>query len=86
MRVEVTAEDIAKGDPGHPENCAIACALRRLGIKFSSVGGVSSTVRGPVVYINGGKKYLPVEVGVFARAFDEREPVEPIAFDLDVSP
>lgn len=88
MRIEVTAEDIAKGRPCDPGNCAIACAMRRIGFNVQSIGGVANA-RGPVAWMLGDgprKIQLPPEAGVFARAFDQGVNVDAVAFEIPGGP
>lgn len=86
MRIEVTAEDIANGDCGNPQSCALALAFQRHGISRPWVCGVGAKLGRASLNRKGHARiYLPPEAQLFARQFDERKPVEPFAFDLDVT-
>ena len=78
MQVEVTADDISRGELGDGGRCPVALALqRRLGADLF--------VDGFEVYktLSGGRARLPEEARLFAKAFDAGEEVEPFEFELD---
>jgi hypothetical protein len=75
VRVEVTAEDIAKGVPERPCFCPVARALRRVGVE-PSVNGWWLDLRCSIP--------TPADVVTFMGAFDNERPVEPFAFDIEL--
>lgn len=79
MKIEVTDEDIARGEPRSALACPIACALRRAGMLDVSVSLTSITV-GHLTY-----KPMPPEAKAFIRDFDAGAPVTPFAFSVDSS-
>ena len=80
MRIEVTQEDIEKGEPCDVCACPIALAIqRKLGrggceINFSTID------LGP-----GQVVATPYSARQFIRAFDDHLPVKPFSFELDLS-
>ena len=87
IRVEVTAEDIAKGRPMDPESCPVARAMT--GALHTSVRVTRARRDGHWVGVAelpfsiGGEPVrfrLSRSVGQFAWAFDHRLPVQPFTF------
>ncbi len=81
-RIEVTAEDIENGDRSACETCPIARAAARAGLEMVNVG--RHTISWGPSWRN--RRALPPAACSFAIAFDLGEPVQPFAFDLDVTP
>ena len=75
MKINVTAEDIAKASRGNCFTCPIAKALRREG--FSKVAVYEHTV-----WIGTLQFTLPLDATIFIQRFDSDSPVEPFAFEL----
>lgn len=85
MKIDVTAKDIARGEPLNGCNCPIALALRRVtGKVWRVVNHVAwreeddrrTTIR------------LPHECLVFQQRFDfpgRREPLQPFSFEVELS-
>jgi hypothetical protein len=77
VRIDVTQQDIAMGEPKKCGRCPIALAIKRV-------------VSGPVlvfdesVWANGGQADLPTTAKDFVTAFDFGNPVHPFSFDLDI--
>lgn len=94
MRIDVTAEDIATGQPGRECHCPIARALARAfpaATRISVWPSDSDVFEGdaPYITIQGDaslKLALPAEANSFALRFDGGNAVEPFSFDLDVTP
>jgi hypothetical protein len=89
MRIEVTAEDIAKGERDSCEACPIALAVRRaFGVAHVDVDSVR------IIVDNCGDNERTFEtphaaedfIGRFDYRSTEEDPPEPFAFDLDVTP
>jgi hypothetical protein len=86
IRVEVTADDIAKGGAMSCGNCPVARALTRLGVKVEVFGaGVDFYVKGTVGYGDYiGYAVLPVEAREFIHAFDTDREVAPFTFEIEL--
>jgi len=90
LRVEVTAEDIAKGQREEVCLCPIALALSRCGVRGPAVAGAVGWTPGDnrwsVTFVEDyeNETILPEECGTFASAFDKGEPVEPFTFEIEV--
>ena len=79
MKIEVTQEDINKGAPYRPSTCPVALAIsRRLHDKRNVLVGYHT------VLIDGRLYDFPPEATNFIVRFDDREPVQPFKFKLDV--
>jgi hypothetical protein len=83
MKIEVTRGDIEGGTPLSPGGCAAALAIRR-------ATGLEAGVTRELAVIYGGPSrvdgyYLPAAAGRFIERFDARLPIEPFAFDWDLS-
>ncbi len=80
MLVQVTQEHIAHGVPLEPAECAVALAIRALGVNASVDGSVAFCTKA------GGRK-ITYELSPLVRAwigrFDNGEPVEPITFIME---
>ncbi len=80
-RIDVTAEDIAKGEAGSSARCPVALALQRA---ISKPVAVSKTY----VYISGynlSTVMLPSEASEFIGKFDRNhEPVKPFTFHIEI--
>ena len=83
VTVEVTAEDIAQGDPGGCWGCPVALALNRATGYAWSVNPFHLILPRP-----GRKKNLdiktPPEVAEFISRFDAEKKVEPFTFTLNI--
>lgn len=85
LRVEVTAEDIAQGVRNQAFECPVACALTRSGLDHPSAWP-SRVYYGPFDAPNGRlTAKLPEEAAAFIAAFDDGRPVEPFAFEIEVT-
>jgi len=88
-RVEVTAEDILNGRPRQVCGCPVALAIcRALGVRPEDalLGVYPGEIRiWERLTLPSCRLAVPPEVSQFIRAFDSGEPVEPFAFDLDLS-
>lgn len=76
MHIEVTQEDIDRGERGKSRSCAVARAIRRCA-KCRSADVCSSWLR-----LRWRKVLTPVVVARFIKAYDLGLPVDPFAFDL----
>jgi len=77
-RIHVTQRDIDEGEPGSPESCPIARAIKRkLKTNNVRVGGYTAT-------IEYERHHLPDEATNFIELFDDdrAEDVEPFVFVL----
>ena len=79
LRVEVTQEDIVKGNPGFAQSCPIARAIHRA-LPESATVEVSSIIK--VVEKTGGwRVFYPTKRALlFMGTFDKREAVAPTTF------
>jgi hypothetical protein len=83
VRVEVTQEHIKKAVPGVCGECLIAVAISEAMGEPWSVG-FTIAYRGKEAFTSGRQAELP-RAAVDARVkFDERAPVKPFTFDLEV--
>ena len=82
-RIEVTAEDIAKGVQGSSDSCPIALAVKRecRDDIEAYVDAYSVDLCFPTF---GLYSIESSDIEWFVESFDEGEPVDPIAFDLDI--
>lgn len=84
-KVQVTQEDIDKGEKFDSDKCALA-----RGIKHSDLPPIRSVAVGPLlgyIFLEDGKELmfrLPYEAQIFRRSFDMGESVSPIAFELEL--
>jgi hypothetical protein len=80
IKVIVSQEDIAKGVKRDPDNCPIACAIKRMGYTDVSVAALG-------VYFWSGDTYyslaLPQEATIFITRFDKDFSVAPFSFNLE---
>lgn len=77
MKIEVTQQDISRGQQADANTCAIARAIRRqTGIRNVSVTGISASI--------GGKHYrLPEPCSTFVSEFDRNKSwVKPFSFTI----
>lgn len=81
MLVKVCQENINKGERGSSLRCPIALALKETVLREWVVGSAYVTD-----YTSKKKYYLPDEARVFIAAFDKKEKVEPIEFEMDCAP
>lgn len=81
IRVEVTAEDIARGDH-RCGTCPVALAMARVGFRNPIVGPQHVSYAGR----DNGPVALPPVARAFVAVFDARLAVEPFSFDLEVAP
>lgn len=85
IRVAVTAEDIAAGDRGNPQGCALALAFERIGFFRPWICGVgAANGRASVRGKGRARIYLPLVAQQFARDFDAKKTVQPFSFDLEL--
>ena len=87
VHVEVTQEDIKKGERNNSSQCMIALAITRAtegGLGDLLVGHYGSCTMGEYVIWSGGKVRLPFRVAVHIIAYDRGQDVAPFAFDLDL--
>lgn len=80
MRVEVTAEDIAKGRRSSCSRCPIARALKRAGFADVSVYNYEFW------HGENGEARLPRSAQAFIRRFDDKKPVTPFVFATWATP
>ena len=78
MLIEVTAEDIKKGEQGNCWRCPIALAL----IRAFRTDDVAAP--GPYARINHERLDLPNEVRRFIDDFDNGDEVSPFTFELPI--
>jgi hypothetical protein len=81
MRIDVTQEDIEKGERRHACRCPIARAISRAASSQATVG---QSVAGYSAWIGDTKVLLPACAAVFAHSFDAGDVVSPFSFDLEV--
>jgi len=74
IRVEVTADDIQRGEKKSETSCAIAVAAKRSGAKLVYVDPTS-------IHVDGVDYRLPDEARRFVDAFDACHVVEPFSFE-----
>jgi hypothetical protein len=86
MKIHVTAEDIAAGKRWAPRECAVACALNRMGIPHAGVGATDKFL---VIYrpaypgvAERGRK-APAWVGAAVAAWDRGFDLQPFEFEVD---
>jgi hypothetical protein len=89
VRVEVTAEDIAKGERAECGRCPVALACKRVlpGARVMVDGcSIDFTLKpaGEGEWDDWTSIEAPAEVDAFIQAFDDGHPVAPFAFDLDI--
>lgn len=77
LKVEVTAEDIAKGQRQNPVACPVACALRRLGYPGAWFDGYDVGLE-----TRGDQIRAPRAARDFAELFDAALSVAPFSFEL----
>lgn len=80
VKVDVTADDISRGERNNTFNCPIAMALKRLGVEHPIVNRGYWFDSWAVLY----PSRLPVEARRFIEAFDQGRPVEPFSFYTDM--
>lgn len=82
MKIEVTAEDIARGKRGNACHCPIALAAERAGMRHVKVDldSIGEKFTGGCW---GRWSYLPVDACEFVDRFDKGLPVEPFAFEIE---
>jgi hypothetical protein len=84
VEIEVTLDDIARGQPGQSLSCPVALAIRRTtGAGLVSVDPDDICIGfrpdgSPPVHV-----FAPAEVTAFVHLFDEYEEGEPFRFTLD---
>jgi hypothetical protein len=80
IKIEVTRQDIDKGEKGSCDNCAVARAVNR---HIDGLGGVESD--GTIWYYNEGIHEIPTskKVARFIDRFDEGKDVKPFTFTLN---
>lgn len=81
IKIEVTAEDIANGEPGESGSCPIALAFKR-----AIPGIVYVEVEDDTYFETNESTFdlrLPGHASQFVRDFDDGEPVKPISFEFD---
>ena len=81
VKVEVTAEDVAKGRRDNPHECPIACALRRTGLENPGVYPTDS-----ITYFKNNRCVsivLPRVAEDAALKFDRTGTMEPFSFEVE---
>ena len=81
VKVEVTAEDVAKGRQRNPYACPIACALERAGFLHPGV-----FPRKDITYVKDNKSvsiYLPIAAEDAVLKFDRVGTMEPFSFEVE---
>lgn len=87
VTVEVTLDDIAKGEREACERCPIACALiRAAGTPRAFVDGeVMAAGDWEGIFPRAGIRVpMPPEAAEFAMAFDDGRPVKPFTFTVEL--
>lgn len=82
MRIYVTKDDIKKGKTGIGWACPIARSLKRRGFKWVDVdcfGITASSLARQAIH-----SVTPKVAKVFINRFDNKLPVEPFSFDLEL--
>lgn len=80
--VRVTKADIIEGSPCNPKDCAVSRAISRaLGVDRNPV---SVATDGFYLSKRGRVYSLPEIARKFVEAFDKRQPVKPIEFQVEV--
>lgn len=75
--IDVTQQDIDEGSTRNPYGCAVARAMKRVGI--------DATVFPTEIQVNGKRLLTTPEISNFIVQFDkEKELVKPFSFDLDM--
>jgi hypothetical protein len=83
ITVDVTQEDIDGGERGDCKKCPIARALARTKGQSPEVSDFEvSQFR--IQYQREGRMLLPEEAQIFVRRFDNKRPVSPFSFTLEV--
>ena len=77
IRVEVTEEDIAKGEKKDHCYCPLALAFKRAGLKDPIVENYTAEHAGGLIE-------LPLEACDFVHDFDLGRPVEPFTFTVEL--
>lgn len=85
ITIDVTAEDIAAGEPGEPCSCPIALAVLRV-LPFLTGVWVDETgvELDGFARLGGASIPLPPPAREFISHLDAGDAVEPFSFDLDV--
>ena len=78
--IEVTQEDIDKGNRLAPCSCPVALAISRATNKCAIVSSQDVSFQA----YGGGFVYFDAIVRDFINKFDGRQPVQPFKFDLDI--
>jgi hypothetical protein len=83
VTIEVTQEDIEKGERGECEKCALALAVSRVTKYRVEIGLYEAEFYdGPELCV--GSSDLPIAAMVFVERFDNGHPVSPFTFPLEV--
>jgi hypothetical protein len=85
-RIEVTRDNIATGNPGENESCAVALAVKAKCLPDTEVqvDGYSVDLDLPFSFVSRINLETNETVKKFVADFDDGKPVEPFAFDLDI--
>lgn len=78
MKIEVTQQDIDRGDCGNPFNCPIALAIKRVTGEDDRV----YVFHEYVINLNRGYYKIPKAAQEFVKSFDNHEAVKPFSFKL----
>lgn len=78
MKIEVTQEDIDKGERGSCSGCPVALAMKR------ALGVQTLLVEDDAAWTNMEEYLLPDPVPDFIGDFDTGEPVKPFTFELPI--
>ena len=94
VTINVTREHIAKGKPFSTRFCPVALAVKeiaseRMEVETSSVGVVTSTFSVYFVHYTEKEVFryhipLPYDAEKFILDFDNRKPVYPFSFDIEI--
>lgn len=81
IKIDVTQEDIDKGEQGTPNACPIALACVRAGYTNPDVDGLCISITAP----DGGRVHAvtPKVATLFVEYFDGGLEVEPFSFEID---
>ncbi len=85
IRVEVTAADIAKGEPTNEKFCPVARALARALNRPVKVLALKWTDNMALRDCQLGWRFLPVKATRFIRRLDNRQSVKPFSFTIDLN-
>ncbi len=79
MKIDLTQDEIDRGNPRSYTTCPVALAMRRC-LKLGTPG-ILVGIRPGIIGLADGGYEMPKEVADFVRAFDAGKPVKPITFE-----